>query len=461
MKHTKSIISMMLAALVMIFSVTVCAFAADATGTITVENPIDGQTYTAYKIFDVTYSGSAYSYTITADSQWLSTVQAYAEAADSGLTLTQANGQSVYVVTIGEKFSAGTFSTALKSAVSGKTGTTLTLANGKATASGLELGYYFVTSTTGALCNLTTTNPDATIRDKNDIHFEKTADDVSVELGQTVHYSINAEVPDTTGFLEYTYIITDTMTDGLTFNQDVKVTIGGVDETASCTITYNVDDNANRFSLSIPVCNYTAGTAILVEYSATVNESAVANIENNAAVLEYTNNPDGSTTFTPPQEHKVYSAEIVINKYDATNTEIKLSGAQFILYKLVDETEIYYALVDGQVSWVSSQAQATVVTTDTNGTAEFGGLENGTYFLKEIAPPIGYNPLTKPVSVTIAGSDADATTLSLVADIANSTGLELPETGGMGTTVFYIVGGVLVIGAAVLLIVRRYAHTSR
>lgn len=458
MKMMRRMISFMLA-FVLMTAMTITAFAA-GTGSITVENPQPGQTYYAYKIFDVVYNTekNAYSYTIDASSEWLTVVQNYAAKQNSGLTLTKASSQNLYVVTIDEtKFSAGLFSSDLRDNVEGKTGTELLIADGVAVAENLDLGYYFVTSTSGALCNLTTTNPDVTIRDKNDIVFEKEADDVSVELGQTVNFTLTGNVPDTTGCIAYTYEMSDTMSDGLTFNKDVKVMIGTSDVTAACTISYT----DSGFTLSIPVLDYQdqVGETITVTYSADVNENAVANVENNTAYLYYTNNPNGSATSTPGQIVKVYSAEIVIDKYDTSDESTKLAGAEFVLYKTQANgsgaaTVLYYKLDNGTVSWVTDQANATVVTTDENGAAKFEGLEDGKYYLKEIKAPDGYNLLGTDVEITIAGSTA-GTNLSYVAGVANNTGTILPETGGMGTIVIYLVGTGMMIGAAVLVVLRR------
>lgn len=158
MKHARKLASLLLA-LVMVFALATTAFAAGTvTGTITVANPVKDQTYTAYKIFDVVYdTNDHYSYTIDSSNEWYNTVSAYANDAAHGLKLTRVNGGDTYVVTTENGFSAPDFADALKADVNGKTGRTLSVADGKATVTGLDLGYYFVTSSTGALCNLTTT----------------------------------------------------------------------------------------------------------------------------------------------------------------------------------------------------------------------------------------------------------------------------------------------------------------
>ena len=216
MKHARKLASLLLA-LVMVFALATTAFASETvtpptTGTITVANPVANQEYKAYKIFDVVYDAAKehYSYTIDSTSEWFNTVSAYATGAH-GLTLTQVNGGDTYVVTTGNSFSAPDFAVALKAAVDGMTGLQLSGDANSVSVSNLDLGYYFVASSTGALCNLTTTNPTVTIHDKNDMPFEKTDNKVSADVGETVNYTITGKVPDTMGFETYTYEIADTM----------------------------------------------------------------------------------------------------------------------------------------------------------------------------------------------------------------------------------------------------------
>ena len=340
MKHARKLTSLLLA-LVMVFALATTAFAAEAgtttttgNGSITVANPVKDQTYTAYKIFDVVYDDQDhYSYTIDSTSDWYSTVSTYANDTAHGLTLTQVNGGDTYVVTTGNGFSAPDFAAALKKAINGKAGKPLSGDAGSVTVSGLDLGYYFVASASGALCNLTTTNPTVTIHDKNDMPFEKTADATDVEVGQIVTYTIKGKVPDTTGFDKYTYEITDTMSDGLTFNRNsLAVKVGSADVTADtdkCEITYDAENASNTFKVTIKVKNCKVGDDIVVTYNATVNEKAIAVVSENKAELTYSNNPADleSKTTTPPEIVKVYSAKIVIDKYEAGKEGTKLPNA--------------------------------------------------------------------------------------------------------------------------------------
>ena len=476
MKHARKLTSLLLA-LVMVFALAVTVAADETTGTtgtkgsITVDNPIEGQNYTAYKIFDVVYDGAKknYSYTIEHASPWFDTVNGYT----AGLTLTPVadTTSDTYVVTTTGDFSPAAFADALKKALDNnptafagkeltKSGTPV-----KATVTVDELGYYFVTSTNGALCNLTTTNPHITIHDKNDMPFKKEVDKTNVDVGQTVTFKITGKVPDYTGFNTYTYLITDTMTDGLTFKDDVKVMVGSEDKTNDCTITYDATNAPQTFTVSIPVLEkkYDFGAEIVVTYTATVNKKAIAVISTNKAKLTYSNDPTtGETKDSQTEEQKVYTSKIVIDKFETGKQEtVKLPGAEFVLYKKVPgasgEVTKYYKQDDTTkaVTWVNTIAEATTVTTGDDGAAFFEGLADGTYYLVETKAPAGYNQLTEAKDVTVTGSITDTTRLSVTAEVANNTGTLLPSTGGMGTTIFYVLGFVLVVGAGVLLVTKK------
>ena len=489
MKHARKLASLLLA-LVMVFALATTAFATEpatpTTGTITVANPVEGQNYTAYKIFDVTYDGNGnYAYRIDFNSSnssisWLAAVRYYADPQlGKGLVehvvsadLVDGSGEAFFYTT-NDKFSPADFAAFLKGKLDKNPtvykGYELTKEGNVASVSGLPLGYYFVASTSGALCNLTTTNPTVTIHDKNDMPFEKKADKTNDDVGKTVAYTITGKVPDSTGFDTYTYEIADTMSEGLTFNRNsLAVKVGSADVTADaskCTITYDGTTAPNTFKVSINVKNCTVGDAIEVTYSATINENAVAKISKNEATLTYSNDPTNSTktTTTPAQEQKVYSSKIVIDKVEkvAGGTDAKkLAGAEFVLYKEVPAGEktshFFYKWNDTEkkVEWVEDRAAATVAITDKYGAATFGGLANDTYYLVETKAPDGYNRLEKPYEVEVKGGTTVAD-LSVTAKVENQAGTLLPSTGGMGTTVFYVLGAVLVLGAVVLLVTKK------
>ena len=283
-------------------------------------------------------------------------------------------------------------------------------------------------------------------------------DKSSADVGNTVTYTITGKVPEYEAFTTYTYKITDEMSKGLTFNKNVTVTVGGEDKTSECTPAYDVEGNANKFTVSIPVKSYTVGAEIKVTYTATLNKNAIAQISKNEATLTYSNNPTNSeVTTTTPSVQKVYSSQIVIDKYETGTESKKLSGAVFVLYKGDASSKQYYKwnATDEKVEWVAEKEQATPKTTNSEGAASFDGLVDGTYYLEETKAPAGYNPLEKPQEITVSGSDTDPSKLTTTAEVENSTGTLLPSTGGMGTTFFYVIGGIFVLASVVLLITRK------
>ena len=464
MKTMRKLFTVLLA-LAMTLALAVPAFAAD-TGSITITNPQGDRTYTAYKIFDVTYSGDHYSYTISDTDAAFTTVKAYADVTANGLTLTPVGKTGKYNVSTGDSFSAASFAQYLKTnAGSLGTGTAFTQVGNTMKASGLTPGYYFVSGTSGTVCELATAK-DIQIRDKNEApQIEKSVDDGdrTVEIGQKLTYTITGKVPSTKGYTEFTYQVTDTMSEGLTFNKDVKVTIGGEDVTADATIT----KSENGFVASINMMNYQKqiDAPVVITYTATVNDKAIQrNEETNTATLKYSNDPANKDSFKESSvEVEVFSFNIVINKYAAGNESTKLEGAKFVLKNAEGK---YYNCdtATKAVTWVVGKADTTEVTTDVNGVARFDGLQAGTYKLEETAAPAGYNQLTKDITIvlnkdgsaTIDGfASAPGADHSLTAGVANSTGTMLPETGGIGTVIFVALGALAVICAGVFLVTNK------
>ncbi|WP_446817709.1 SpaH/EbpB family LPXTG-anchored major pilin [Dysosmobacter sp.] len=463
MKTMRKLFTVLLA-LAMTLALAVPAFAADTTGSITITNPQGDRTYTAYKIFDVTYSGKNYSYTISGTDAAFNTVKAYADEAANGLKLTAVANTNKYNVSIdAAAFSAASFAQYLKTNVGSLgTGTAFTKDGDTMKASGLTPGYYFVSGTSGTVCELATAK-DIEIRDKNEaLQIEKSVDDAdrTVEIGQKLTYTITGKVPSTKGYTKFTYQVTDTMSEGLTFNKDVKVTIGGTAVTDAA-ITYN----DNGFVASINMMNYQKqiDAPVVITYTATVNENAIQrDKETNTATLKYSNDPADKNSFKESSvEVNVFSFNIVINKYAAGNENTKLAGAKFVLKNNEGK---YYKYDAAKVTWVDAKADATEVITGADGAARFDGLQAGTYYLEETAAPAGYNQLTKDITIVLnkdgsATIDSASSTLgadhSLTAGVANSTGTMLPETGGIGTVIFVALGALAVICAGVFLVTNK------
>ena len=455
-----------LLALAMTLALAVPAFAAETTGSITITNPQGDHTYTAYKIFDVTYSGDNYSYTISDTDTAFNTVKAYADVAANGLNLTAVADTGKYNVSISAGFSAASFAQHLKTNVGSLgTGTDFTTDGNTMKASGLALGYYFVSGTSGIVCELATAK-DIRIRDKNEVPEIKkdvNDDDRTVEIGQVLTYTITGKVPSTKGYNEFTYQVTDTMTEGLTFNKDVKVTIGGVDVTSAATIT----NNENGFVASVNMMNYQdlIDAPVVITYTATVNENAIQHDkETNTATLKYSNNPADKNSYKESSvKVEVFSFNIVINKYATGNESTRLEGAKFVLKNNVGKYYKYDATAKA-VTWVDDKSAATEVITDANGAARFDGLQAGTYSLEETAAPAGYNQLTKDITIvldkngsaTIDGAaSAPGADHSLTTGVANSTGTVLPETGGTGIMIFVALGALAVICSGVFLVTNK------
>lgn len=317
----------------------------------------------------------------------------------------------------------------------------------------------------------------------------------SVNVGDTVTFQLTAKVPDMASFDNYTFTIHDTLSDGLTFDStSVKVTANNNTPVATDKYTLNYTNGAQNFTIAFTKAQLkdlvshtdddaTFGATIVVEYNATLNKNALkTDKENNTAYLEYTNDPSntgaGNTKKTPDAPVYVYDFDLEIAKYDGTDGNKdtdkakKLSGATFVLYRKDGDTVKYYVRNDNTmaVTWDTDLKKATALTT-VEGTTTFTGLKEGTYYLKETKAPKGYNSLTDDAEVEITatydettgkltGTSANAkTTVNgqyiQKVEVPNKAGAVLPSTGGIGTTIFYVLGSILALGAAVLLIVKK------
>lgn len=295
----------------------------------------------------------------------------------------------------------------------------------------------------------------------------------AVNVGDTVAFKLTSTVPKMKeyGYTKYTYTVTDTMSDGLTFNSDVApvVKVGGVELGNGVDYSYKYDGQVLTVTF-VPerFINLTEGAEIEITYTATLNEKALnTSVEVNKVKLTYSNDPkNDGTGETPEKEVYVYDFDIDINKYQEGDDTQKLAGAVFALKN--SDGKYYKVDNEKKVTWVDDIDDATKVTTDTEGHAKFTGLDSGTYNLEEVEAPAGYNKLTEDVVVNITVTyDAEgkitSTSVTSTGDgqyihtenIDNKKGSLLPSTGGIGTTIFYIVGAILVIGAGVILVVKK------
>lgn len=430
-------------------------------------------------------------------------------------------------------------------------GTANTKENGKYVISGLTAGYYLVKDKDGTqngedmayTLNLlkvagavaVTAKADVPTIDKKIIDGTGTVESNTASIGDNVPYILTSSVPDMTGYNKYYFVVNDTMSAGLTFNDDVSIRIG--DHTLAQN-DFAVTTDAATNSVKIVIKNFIQyadkkGDKIEITYSANVNNNAdMTQVGNkNIVNLTYSNNPNVNYTGTdepvsgeptgetPDVSTKTYVTQIKLIKVDGSDHTKLLAGAQFKLEGIhnsvvfvsedgkfvYDTAGTYWRLkaltADGKVQFTttaptdatSDQYYSTglkfkkvsetseiaaeekismTATTNAQGELEFPGLGAGTYTITELVAPDKYNLLSEPITVTITGvshnSDSgcdwsvspsnavyDAANQLITLTVENNIGITLPGTGGIGTTVFYVVGGLMVCGAIVLLIVKK------
>lgn len=484
MKYMKKLITL-LAVLTLALAMAVPAFAESSTGTITIDNAVTGTTYKAYRIFDLeSYDTNKDVYSYKLNTKWKDFPE-YSTTID-GNTVSAADFFSVnsagYIEWKDTKKDAGAdFAKLAKAFVVEKNiewDRTETASSTTVTFTDLTLGYYLVDTSLGSLCSLNTTAPSVTIKEKNsDTTIEKKivitgdekVDSNSAGIGDTVNFSITITVKDGA---PKNYVLHDKLS-GLTFNPDsLEVKVGT--ETLTPNTDYTLETNptdGDSFDVNFTNGKLQTNDVVVVTYSATVAANAtIAGAGNkNTAKLEY--NGKDSTT----EETTTYVWKLNVHKYtlNSTNKEVALSGAKFVLYRMDGGTKKYAKLTNNKIdSWVTDKGGATTLETSGEGDILIEGLNVGTYYLEETEAPAGYNKLTKPIEVKITATP-DVTGVSETVEyknqndstytpatdatvkVLNEAGTQLPSTGGIGTTLFYVIGGGLMAVAAVLLVTKK------
>lgn len=453
MKSIKKLICMLFMLVLSVVNVS-----AAEKGTITINKAIVNESYNIYKVLDLeTYDKVNNHYIYRAASGW----ETFLDGATDYLEARNENGDKYYVWKDGvDKSRAKEFAEkAYKYAKDNNITPTMTK---KATSTSvvfdnLDLGYYLVDSSVGALLHLTTTNPTATVNEKNTLNpnvdknvlenstgvYGKENDDI---IGSTINYKSTI----TTGAGYGSYVLYDKMDKGLTFNvNSVVVKIGDdVVEANNYVVKTNVTDYTfviefnDEFILKQP-----KNTNIDVYYTATLNKDATIEGDGNIneTFLKYGNNitTDKKKTIT-----YTYAFEII-----KTNKEgVELTGAEFILLDklgneikviLKDEETKTYRIATGNEIGVNIKA----------GKATIEGLDKDSYKLKEVVSPEGYNKLTSPVEFSVNGKTNDTIERTRV-NVINYTGSELPETGGIGTKLFITSGLSLVLICGLVLVTK-------
>lgn len=475
MKTGKKILALALVALMLTVAMNFTAFAA----TIDVDGAYENETYNAYKILEYTSDTSvnppAYSYYLAnADYQGaLGTA-----LKNVGFEFKKSSDGTQWFVSNSDELTDGAaIAAALSASINTWKDAALASAsevgnaNGKVQFTDLPTGYWFVTSSLGSLCTLQTYDDEELVVEKNTtITDNKVVSDTEVQVGDTVTYTVTLTDGKGTN-LEGKVI--DTMSKGLTYNNDAacvansKTLVKGTDYT----ITTSTDAAGNTvveylFTADVMTA-LQEGEKIVITYTATVNaDASLDGTEQNIEFSQYSKQETNKKTI------EVVLEKLKINKTDGSNA---LKGAQFKLYRtdatsvpaadhtpvpvrLLSDEELAAANITKEADTIYYEVEKdgtnyTIDMTDASSAVVYSLDKDSTYYLQETKAPDGYNLLEKEEEVHLN------TTTSI--DVENNSGSILPSTGGIGTTIFYIVGGALVLGAVVVLIARRRVRNNK
>ncbi|MBE6976016.1 MAG: isopeptide-forming domain-containing fimbrial protein [Ruminococcaceae bacterium] len=476
----KKIISIALAVM-LVLSLALVASADGETGSITINGIHDDAVYEVYKLLDLeSYNTTSGAYSYKVNSAWTGffatpEALAYVSINDAGY-VSWINGEDDASVSTFAKLALAYAETHSIAPVKSSTvpgDFSVTASTGKFT--GLELGYYLVDTNVGALCGLTTTNPDAAINAKNgtptiDKQVQEDATEQwgganSADIGQTVNFRVTINVHAGA----QNYVLHDKMSAGLTFDAgSVTATLNGAPVDVS-NYTVKTEDLCSATDCTFEIAFTKAfcdslkiNDKLILHYSAMLNRNAVVAGDGNPndAWLEY---GEGHVTPNDQTITKTYGFDIV--KTDSQNTLI--DGAQFKIYDAANGgNEVGVVLMDDGVTYRRARADEqagglTVPIVVKDGKVRVVGFDNGNYYLEETEAPDGYNKLTARQLFTIADGNLDATFSGEIfstgsgVHVVNKTGSMLPETGGMGTVLFITIGMLVVLGTGLLLVTKK------
>ena len=497
MKHARKLASLLLA-LVMVFALATTAFAAGTVttpttgnGSITISNAAKGETYTIYKLFDATVNadGSSIAYT----GEVPESLKDYFSADANHYISATAKAKD------GENMSDG-LRAALKTWAKTATATATAKSDGSAlNFNELAYGYYVVTTTQGdQVISVDSTMPNVTIVDKNSStpkDLSKTASSNDVSIGDTVTYTVSFKTSNYYGAgTEAKEIVSYTIEDTLPeFLSNVTVTSIIVDNDGN---NATAGDQANvtaQFANKKIVIDwydevnnkflYDNGATVTITYTAVVTDKAAIDGNGNTNKVTVTWTTKGGDEPGPDKvetDETIFTYAIALKKVN--NKGNALPGAVFEFPFYVKST----ADANGAYIYAGTTAGAGLtnqITTPDSGVIVVKGVKSGSYEITEVTAPAGYNKLTAPVTVQAVKTSSTSTHTTVYLDkdgnvvdvsakeievkvdidtiaatavvVVNKAGTELPSTGGMGTTVFYVLGAVLVLGAVVLLVTKK------
>ena len=465
MKTTRRILAL-ITVLALVLAMGTTAFAA----TITVDAVKKGEEYSVYKVLDYTAASTDEDAANEAFSYFLSKADYEAKITIGGVEKTRGE----WLISVGFQFAASAdgsqYVVTNSASLTGKgaelaekitaivpalihVDTATATDDEDVSFTGLATGYYFVTSSMGSLCSLQTYDDEALVVEKNTVPtvdktqsasangtYAETALDVAI--GDVVYYK--AVVTDGAGTNE-DIVLTDTMTDGLTLNA-ASITIKN-GETPVAADNYTLTTTDHGFVLTLKasyVATLAENAVVTITYNATVNSAAVidnASANGNFIKIEYSKQSMTDNTIY------VITYDFLLKKTDGTKA---LAGAEFNLYTAETGGTPITFTKDTTGYYVSATGNAKIEAGDGTG-VNIRGLEPGTYYLEDTVAPDGYNKLAarQPVVIT-AGATA-----AVEVEVENQAGTVLPSTGGMGTTIFYVLGGLMVLGALVVLVTNK------
>ena len=443
-----------------------------ATGKITINNAVTGQTYSIYKILELeSFSGDNHSYK-PASEEWKNFLNT--EDAKKYVTINE-NGYVNWNGDSDDKKVSEFAKLALKYAKNNGISyvNQVTADTSEVQFINLSFGYYLVDSSVGTLCSLDTTKPDADIKEKNGqptvdktvYNGENWVKDNSVNIGDTVIFK--TEITIEKGATNY--VLHDEMGKGLELVESLNnllfhcVAPKGYPEPKEndYTVVRNKQKDSDGFTISfkdsyiqtLPAGNYLT----LTYYAVVTNDAPINTAMNNKTWLTFGDN----NTSTNESETNTYTFGIPVFKYTGTN-KTPLAGAKFTLYtdeSCTDENALKFTLNDDTTKKYRYDAKNgyKVLTSLETGRVDIEGIKACTYYLKEIEAPEGYNTLAAPITVVIDKDGSvkvgDVTVETL--EVENKTGTLLPSTGGMGTTMIYMAGAILVIASGIVLVSKK------